>query len=225
MVNFLGGRLLPYTVAVKRTHWLSPNAFELVVEKPGDFTFQAGQKVLIEKDGVQREYSFACSPLDAELHFCIRFLEDGALSAMLAKVRPGDGLNISEAYGFFVYRPGKAVFVATGTGIAPFVAYAKSGVHGLLLLHGVTSIEDLYYRQIVEKAVKQYVPCLSNEESDRVQAAAGVAGRVTTYLAENLDPGIYDFYLCGNGTMIGEATRIIDATSPDSRVFAESYFP
>lgn len=224
MADFLGPRPLPHTVSVKRINWLSSNSFELVVEKPRDFSFLAGQKVMIEKTGVQREYSLACSPHDSDLHFCIRFIAEGTLSTMLAEVQHGAELKISEAYGFFVHRPGNAVFIATGTGIAPFVAYAQSGVHGLLLLHGVGRVEDLYYRQIVEKAVKQYVPCLSAEDSDKAEAVGGMAGRVTEYLAKRLSYGVYDFYLCGNSRMIGEATRIIDGNFPDSRVFSESFF-
>ena len=104
------------------------------------------------------------------------------------------------------------------------VAYAKSGVQGFALLHGVTWADDPYYRQPVEKAVKQYMPCLSSEESEKVQAAASVAGRVTAYLAEGLDSAVYDFYLCGNGAMIGQASRIIDTSFPDSRVYVESFF-
>lgn len=224
MADFLGARLLSHNVSVKQRHWLSSNSFELIVEKPRDFAFLAGQKVLIEKAGVQREYSLACSPNDKDLHFCIRFLAEGTFSSMLAEVQPGAKLKISDAYGFFIYRPGNAIFIATGTGIAPFVAYAQSGVQGFLLLHGVARIEDLFFRQVVEKAVKKYVPCLSGEESGRAQAAGGIAARVTEYLAQRLGPGVYDFYLCGNGAMIGEATRLIDRNFPDSRIFSESFF-
>ncbi len=224
MADFLGARPLPHTVSVKQRNWLSNISFELVVEKPRDFNFLPGQKVLIEKAGVQREYSLACSPDAKDLHFCIRFLAEGTLSTILAEVQPGAKLKISEAYGFFIYRPGNAIFIATGTGIAPFVAYAQSGIQGFLLLHGVASVEDLYFRQIVEKAAKHYVPCLSDEDPGRVQEAGGIVGRVTEYLAKSLSSGVYDFYLCGNGAMIGEATCLIDRNFPDSRVFTESFF-
>ena len=224
MADLHGARPVAHTVRVRQRKWLSRNCFELVLEKPGDFKFLAGQKVLIEKDGVQREYSLACSPDGADLCFCVRYLENGTLSAQLSTLQPGESLSISDAYGFFLYRPGSGVFVATGTGIAPFVAYAESGVRGFMMLHGVTTVEDLYYRHIVENAVTHYVPCLSGEEAERVAAAGGMAGRVTDYLAERLTPGIYDFYLCGNGAMIGDSIRIIDQFFPESRVFAESFF-
>lgn len=224
MAEFQGTRPLVHTVRVKQKTWLSRNCFELVTEKPNAFTFSAGQKVVIEKEGVEREYSLACSPHGTTLRFCIRHLEKGKLSPLLSTVQPGDVLSISAAYGFFVHRPGNSVFVATGTGIAPFVAYAESGVSGFLLLHGVATAEDLYYRNIVKKAACQYIPCLSREKQEQIEAFGGVAGRVTDYLGQRLKPGVYDFYLCGNGAMIGDAIFIIDELFPESRVFTESFF-
>ncbi len=39
------------------------------------------------------------------------------------------------------------VFVATGTGIAPFVSFVKMGVENLILLHAVSSVSKLYYNE------------------------------------------------------------------------------
>lgn len=224
MAEIPGERLPIHTVNVLRLTWLSDTVFELVLGKPRNFTFHPGQKALIESGGICREYTLASSAEEKELAFCIRFISKGALSEKLATIAVGDFVGISDPYGFFVFRPGKAVFVATGTGIAPFVAYAKSGVRGHLLLHGVRSEEELYYRNLLQGAVENYIPCLSEENSHKEQNFTGFYGRVTEYLTMHLPGGRYDFYLCGNSAMIRDATLLIDQKFPDCRVFSESFF-
>ena len=213
-----------HTVTILRHRWLGAKAFELVLEKPHGFSFRAGQKVLLEVAGIQREYSLASSPDEEELVLCIRFIRDGALSARLAVKTAGDSVHISDAYGFFVYRPGKAVFVATGTGIAPFVAYAKAGVKGYAMIHGAREVEELYYQEMLKSSVEQYIPCLTGNNSVKKNSARYFDGRVTSYLANELPQDRYDFYLCGNGAMIRDATLLIDQKFPESRLFSEVFF-
>lgn len=224
MAEILNERIPNHTVTVLRHRWLSEKAFELVLQRPRNFSFKAGQKILLELAGIRREYSLASSPHEDELTICIRFVKDGALSTKLANVTIGESLEISDAYGFFVYRPGRAVFVATGTGVAPFAAYAKSGIRGHVLVHGVRDIVDLYYRDILQDTVKNYVPCLTENSSFEEQEPNFFFGRVTTYLASKLPKGKYDFYLCGNGAMIRDATVVIDRIFPDSRLFSEVFY-
>lgn len=213
-----------YTVTILRHTWLSANAFELVLERPQTFSFHAGQKVLLEASGICREYSLASSPDQKELVICFRFVKDGALSARLAAATTGEYVQISDPYGFFVYRPGNAVFVATGTGIAPFVAYAKSGITGYAMIHGVRENEDLYYQEILKNSVENYVPCLTGNKSVKKQPPEYFNGRVTEYIEKKLPKGRYDFYLCGNGAMIRDATLLIDQKFPESRLFSETFF-
>jgi benzoate/toluate 1,2-dioxygenase reductase component len=224
MAEIPDGRSPVHSVAVLRHQWLSANAFELVLEKPQGFSFRAGQKVLVELLGDNREYSLASSPNDNELVLCIRFVKNGTLSSRLAAATNGERVRISDAYGFFVYRPGRAVFVATGTGVAPFVAYAKSGIRGYALIHGVREQEDLYYRDILQNSVENYVPCLTEKMPFEEKPSGCFDGRVTTYIANKLPQGRYDFYLCGNGTMIRDVTLLIDQKFSDSRMFSEAFF-
>jgi ferredoxin-NADP reductase len=217
-------RLPIHTVSILRHTWLSAKAFELVLERPQGYSFRAGQKILLEMSGISREYSLASSPDEKELVICLRFVQDGALSARLAVAKVDSRVLISDAYGFFVHRPGRAVFVATGTGIAPFVAYAKSGITGHAMIHGVRDVDDLYYQEILRSAVENYVPCLSGKRSLRKPLPGSFEGRVTTYLENKLPQGRYDFYLCGNGVMIRDVTLLVDQKFPNSRLFSEAFF-
>ena len=92
-----------------------------------------------------------------------------------------------------------------------------------LLLHGVGTPDRLIYRDILQSALGDYVPCISrpSEKMDRPDNA--FPGRVTHYLEQQLKPGTYDFYLCGRGAMIRDVTALIDEQFGDSRLFIETY--
>jgi ferredoxin-NADP reductase len=211
-------------LTVSRKIWLSDTVFELSVEKPSGYTFFPGQKVFCEIDGQRREYTLVGSPVENTLSLCIRHVSTGFVSTRLAELNPGDLLSLSDPYGFFLYRPGNSVFVATGTGIAPFAAFGKAGINGFIMLHGVSRVTELYYRKILESAASQYIPCLSSEKEEMVRSNKGFNGRVTGYLQRYLAPGVYNFYLCGNGAMVRDAIAVIDAKFPDSRIFTETFF-
>lgn len=203
--------------------WLRPDVFELRVEKPPGFVFNAGQKVFLAVGPDSREYTIASGPT-GDLRFCIKCFHGGKISEKLSVLEVGEALRMSGAGGFFMYRPGKAVFVATGTGVAPFVSYVCHGISGFIMLHGAKSYTQLLYRTVLEKAAASYIPCLSDlEVTDELQDKT-FCGRVTRYLEEVMPDGIYDFYLCGNGSMVKEVYGIIDRKFHESRVFAEPFY-
>lgn len=213
-----------YEAVVVGKSWLSDRTFELAVTRPGGFDFLPGQKVEVRIAGLTREYTIVSAPQDKHLAFCIRHLTEGKTSSLLAAAQPGEIIGFSAAYGFFLHRPGKSVFVATGTGVAPFAAFARSGVRGYTLLHGVAAATELYYRHLLEKAAGRYVGCISEIDQAAAAEEGFYAGRVTEYLKEELAPGRYTFYLCGNGEMVGDAMKIIDSRFERSRIFTESFF-
>ncbi len=224
MAKFGEARQLHHIVKIVEKKWLGERTFELLLEKPADFIFVAGQKILCGIHEEQREYSLASGPNDEHLHLCIRLISDGSMSVKLSNLNVGDALAVSDAYGFLVHRPGKSVFIATGTGIAPFAGFYRAGVGNALVLHGVKTVDELYYRELFITGGSLYVPCLSAETEEKIQEYDGFSGRVTTYLDTQLKKGEYNFYLCGNGKMIGDAMQIIDKKFPQSRIFTELFF-
>jgi NAD(P)H-flavin reductase len=115
------------------------------------------------------------------------------------------------------------VFVATGTGVAPFASMARAGVKDFILLHGVRRFLDLYCESLFRKTARRYVPCVSNLK-DPGEGASGVfAGRVTGFLEEHMPFGAYDFYLCGRGEMIRDAIHLVDQKFSDSLVYTEPF--
>ncbi len=203
--------------------WISQKTFEIRIEKPPQFTYEPGQRICLGYNSVEREYSMASPPGDQNLLLCIRNVKGGRLSPQLGSAPLNTRFTFSGPHGYFTFQPSKrpAVFMATGTGIAPFCSMVGAGVTDITLLHGVTLSDDLYYADFLRSAVKRYVPCISspNETSEDF-----FTGRVTDYLQAQIAPEAYDFYLCGRSEMIREATHLIDEKFPGSLIYTEQYF-
>ncbi len=220
-----GGRR-HFEVAVVGSRRLADHTVEIRFQRPDGFGFLPGQKISIAHHDLHRDYSLCSSQQDAELAICVREIAQGSLSPVLTRAKAGDRFQITSAFGYFLYQPSArpAVFVATGTGIAPFVAFVRGGANNYHLLHGVRSASELYYRRLLSSAAKQYTPCLSQEEAKLGGKPENFYGRVTDFLEGRLHAGDYDFYLCGRGEMLRDATRIIDRRFEGSRVYAELFF-
>jgi benzoate/toluate 1,2-dioxygenase reductase component len=202
--------------------WFTGQVFEVTLKRPEGFAFIPGQKVRVSYHETGREYTLINSPGDSELIFCVRYFADGRFTPILAQSEIGSSLTLSAATGFFTYQTQEksAIFVATGTGVAPFLAFSRAGITGFILLHGARRESDLLYRNEISPAAGEYIPCITASESETPYWR----GRVTTYMEEQLIGQDYDFYLCGNRAMIRDAFRIIDRKFSGSRVFAETFF-
>jgi ferredoxin-NADP reductase len=202
---------------------LSSTAFELSLEAPAKFTFIPGQRVRLLLAGAGRDYSIVSAPGEEAIRLLIRRVEGGHVSSRLAQMPVGMPLSFNGPHGYFTFKPSsrRAVFTATGTGIAPFCAMAAAGVSGFILLHGVARPEELFFSDLLRGKAALYVGCVS----ERPSAAPGCfAGRVTGYLQERLPAGAYDFYLCGRQEMVRDATLIADERFPGSLVFSEVFY-
>ncbi len=214
-----------WTAELLGREWLFRPTFEAVFSFPEGFAFEPGQHVRFRSDRLEREYSMVSLPSDRELRFCVRDTGAGNFSSALANVPTGRVFSFTGPRGYFGFRPSARtpLFVATGTGVAPFVAMARSGVADFILLHGVRTPEERFYRTLFRKTARRYVPCVSEGAAAGLPAEA-FSGRVTDYLERHLPPGRYDAYLCGRGEMIRDATLLMDERFPDSRVFSETFF-
>ncbi len=210
-----------HRVRLIRRDATGPHTVQLVFSRPEGFQFTPGQSLRLIHAGVQRDYSIASGPADPFLSILARVVPGGALTPVLASARPGDAFSFEGPRGFFAFQPSTrpAVFVATGTGAAPFLSMARSGVAGFTLLHGVRESADLLYPEELRRAAAAFVPCIS-----RGPAGDCFAGRVTEFARQLAAPGPYDFYLCGRAEMIGEMSLLIDERFPGSRVYTEIFF-
>jgi NAD(P)H-flavin reductase len=171
----------------------------------------------------ERDYSLASGVDAKELVLCIRLVEQGNVSKFLSTCDLPAEIPIKGPYGYFTFKPStrQAIFVATGTGIAPFCSMVRSGIAGFILLHGVRQSADLYYRELFQPAAKTYMGCLSNVDQE---SEAFFHGRVTKYLRKHQPLGSYDFYLCGHRSMIRDVTRLVDRRFTGSLVYTEMFY-
>jgi NAD(P)H-flavin reductase len=204
---------------------LSEKAFEVEFTRPCAFEFSPGQRIRLIHENIERDYSLICAPEDATLSLCIRKYKDGQMSSILATADIGSWFHFAGSYGYFLFRPSikQAVFVATGTGIAPFVSMARSKSRGFIFLHGVSTCSELYYKPLLKSMVQHYIPCVSDDMPGPYSSGEAFSGRVTQYLEHHLDPGVYDFYLCGKQAMIKDVMHIIDSYFSGSLVYTERF--
>ena len=110
---------------------LTESTFRLRTERPA-VHIRAGQCFSVGPKGlgVNREYSMYSGAEDPYLDFLIRRVERGVVSAALRNVRVGDEVEIGGPYGEFCLQESvsdrRYLFIATGTGIAPFRSYVKT---------------------------------------------------------------------------------------------------
>ena len=206
--------------------WLSPDTIQLDLERPLGFLFAPGQGIRLSGNGVEREYSLVCAPSDHCLSICVQVVAAGALSPLLADLEAGGLLDLSGPHGYFLFQPSDrpAIFVATGTGIAPFASMARSGISGFTLLQGAPSIEDLHYRDLVQPSARRYLACVSRASYDGGLPAWRWHGRVSDAVKSEIPDGVFDFYLCGNRRMIRDVAAIVDERFPGSHVYSEVFY-
>jgi ferredoxin--NADP+ reductase len=177
---------------------------------------------------IKRSYSLASAPHERDAYeLCIAFVDQGKLTPKLRRFEVGDRLwHDPIPKGMFtlerVEHGRDLVFVATGTGIAPFVSMLRH--HGwnsprfahFVVVHGAREQSDLAYRDEIVAAGRAdrrviYVPILSREP--RTSDWTGLRGHVQTVLEPAcfqsrtgfvLDPDSANVFLCGNPAMIDD---------------------
>lgn len=203
--------------------WLDDDVFELRLARPAQFACIPGQYLRLHHQDRFRDYTVLMEPRDAELALLVRRVPNGALSPYLARIEPGEALLISGPHGYFNFQPSPraVVMVATGTGIAPVVAMYRNGLRDACLIHGARTPGGLYYARELQQGLRAYVPCLSAPEG--ALPVDGIRGRVSDYLANGLEPGVYDFYVSGQRRMVRDVMRVIDDRFDGSTLFSENF--
>lgn len=202
---------------------VGPAAYYLSFERP--FEFEAGQVISLTLDEQipPRLYSIASGVDDPALSILFDVKPDGLLTPQLAKLQKGDWLFVSPPYGSFIGSSEPAVWVATGTGVAPFISMARSGLGiGKLLVQGARATDGFYFSDyFFDYEGLEYVRCLSSG------AAAGIyEGRLTSYLSGSTSIPLNEkYYLCGNPLMVNEVRDLLISKGvPFENILSEIFF-
>jgi len=155
-------------------HWTDAY-FSFTTTRDDGFRFDNGQFVMIglqvpQPDGsmkpLLRAYSIASANWEEQLEFFSIKVPAGPLTSRLQHVREGDELLISrKPTGTLLLadlHPGRVLYLlATGTGLAPFLATIKDPetyerFEHVVLTHGVRGVEDLAYRDYVTRELPHH---------------------------------------------------------------------
>jgi ferredoxin/flavodoxin---NADP+ reductase len=175
---------------------------------------------------IRRAYSIASGNVDrGELEFLIALVPDGALTPRLYALKPGAPLFVGpKIVGMFtlddVPSENDLLFVATGTGLAPYMSMLRSNFcfgcrHRTSVIHGARNSWSLGYRPDLEALEKaelnfSYLPVVSRPENETLPWQ-GATGRVTspfddgsieTLLGRPFNTEKLSVFLCGNPAMV-----------------------
>jgi len=214
------------TVELLHRRWLTKNAFEIELTRPPELVFSPGQTICFVHESMERYYSLLSTPDDPTLTLCIYHVPGGSFSPVLADADIGARFSVTGPHGYFTFNPSERapVFVATGTGIAPFVSMGRSGITDFIILHEVELAEDFYYQDLFRKIASSYIPCHLKPPTVDPSPPGTFHGNAAGYLKENLPPASYDFYLCGDRAMTREVTLLADEHFRGSFVYKEVFF-
>lgn len=231
-----------FQAIVEKHAEIAPGAFVLSFKR--NFEFEAGQVIGITLDPKQepRLYSIASGNKAASVDILYTVNPDGLLTPALSRLREGDRFFHTEPFGKFTCTDTPALWIATGTGIAPFASMLFSGLGGgKTLVYGNRDMQHLYFHSRLKEALggDRYFPCTS-----RVAAPEAFHGRVTAFLQASRDqalPGTFlnsgmgstgdgrmqdlPCYVCGSAEMVVDVRDLlIEMGWPFDRIFAEIFF-
>ncbi|MCE9616578.1 MAG: oxidoreductase [Lentisphaerae bacterium] len=213
-----------HTTTVLAREDLTPSAYILHLDRQG-LDFIPGHCVVLGCVGKreQREYSIFSPTTAPDLAVLIKEVEQGRVSHQLRQCKPGEPVLIEGPVGFFTLddvdiQRDRVLFVASGTGIAPFhcMVGSRPGMD-YRILHGVRTSAEAYGRATFDPA--RHVLCTSREEGGTF------SGRVTDYLRGHPVAPETRCFLCGNVRMIDEVYDILaNQGVPADNIRAEVFF-
>ena len=171
-----------------------------------------------------RDYSIA--GIDgAKVRFLISTGTGGYGSRFVVGAAPGTKTQIELPLGQYTMAPNtrRKVFVATGTGLAPFLP-----MFGQLERDGALADTELHfgYRTAAEDITAHFVPmpakvvrCVSREPPP----PGGFAGRVSAAMVSlAFDAASTDFYVCGSAAMVADCREALQRRGA-SNIYIETY--
>ena len=239
MAEKVSPEYLDVTVGTIRDFGNDTKDFELLFEPGKRMRFLPGQfiSVVLPRDGkvIRRAYSVASPPEAGDrLNLVIKLVQGGVVTPWFWTLKSGDRFKIHGPFGKFVLPERidfKPLFVATGTGIAPF----RSMIHSLLaggfkgkisLLFGARFETMIpYHEEFLELSRRHpnftYLPTVSRPGP----GWKGASGYVQTQVGKLLsDPSAVRVYICGLSEMIRPVQEVcLKAGMPKAHVSYEKY--
>jgi NAD(P)H-flavin reductase len=207
------------------------------LKEPNTIVFRPGQNMMIYvAEGINRAISIGSPPQETTaLTIYYDVMPGGPGSHWMLERNVGDSAQFMAPLGVFFFdaeSTRKKVFVATGTGIAPFRSMildylASGGTTPLEVFWGLRHEEDIFLAEEFAK-LAQLHPNLTfhitlSQPSENWQ---GMKGRVTAHIYTDVgDVKNCDFYLCGAGQMVSEVIPHLESLGvPRSQIKTELFY-
>ncbi|MBL1213286.1 MAG: flavodoxin reductase [Ignavibacteriae bacterium] len=122
---------LDYEVEIIEKIWLAPDVIQLILERPANYHFNAGQAAEITIDrkafeGLTAPFTFTGLMDTNYLELMIKiYKENKGLTLAVSELNKGDKLQISEPWDSYQLK-GPGVFIAGGSGITPFISILRN---------------------------------------------------------------------------------------------------
>ncbi|WP_336250481.1 FAD-dependent oxidoreductase [Stomatohabitans albus] len=208
--------LLPpdkYRVTITQKDRLTPSIWQLTLAVDGEVqAWKAGQFARLRVHPyVWRDYSIVS--LDGnELKLLVSTRTGGHGSQFIEQIAAGVSTTAELPLGHyqFIDDDTRPIFIATGTGIAPFIPMFRqlddSGqLKDATLLFGSRGSEDDLLLQLDIPLPGRYIRCYSRHADTNARK-----GRVTDMLHEYLDDiGHSSFYICGSAAMVNDSAAYL----------------
>ncbi|MGJ5036112.1 2Fe-2S iron-sulfur cluster-binding protein [Bradyrhizobium sp. HKCCYLRH3059] len=215
---------------------LAPEIRQFSFETAEPIDFRPGQYAILHLgNGLRRCYSMCNLPGSTILQFIAKRYDGGTGSNALAALAPGTRITIEAPFGVCTLRrqPGRKVFVAGGTGIAPILAMLREAAAAHLdfgspadVIYGARTPADLAADDMLAAAITQtprarYLPVVEHAPSGWPHAA----GLVTDVIqGAVLDPAAAEFYVAGPPVMVNAVRSLLRAADvPITQVHYDSF--
>jgi NAD(P)H-flavin reductase len=217
---------------VKEVVQETPKVRLLRLELPQKLAFRPGQWVGVYCDEfvgennkpLRRAFSIASLPDDDYIELCIA--RGQGLSAHLQDQKKGSVLHVDGPFGMFWLRPAeKYLFIAGGTGIAPFrpmIHQALKEGKEVLLIYSMKTPSDFIYRKELESLKGRFklVPTITSEGYPQWE---GERGRVQSFLQKYFKKGC-QAYLCGPPAMVEDVEeKLVSLGQPKEHIFLDKW--
>jgi ferredoxin--NADP+ reductase len=197
------------------------------VSFPRPFSFVSGELCAIHTGNPKeaRLYSIASGSTGSDLSFLFNVVEGGFLTPKLRDASMGETFFISPPFGEFILSSRPAIWMATGTGIVPFLSAVRSGleVENKRLIQGARFKEGFLGQDLLSSSGISYMRCCS--ACPELSQEGFYGGRLTEYLKETRFPEAVKVYLCGHSQMIVDVREIlVERGVPLDNIICEVYF-
>ena len=223
MSNVIRKNKETFKVKVISNHEISDGVYILETEKNANFLPGQVVAVAMHPDHNLRLYSLASGPEAPVFRILYDIKPQGQLTPVMANLKWGEYIYVSKPFGRFTDQGQPAWWIATGTGIAPFVSMIEAGQSAnKTLLQGARHLNQFYFSDVFLKNMgDRYLRFCTKETGDKV-----IHGRLTQFLKET-DKATPDlkYYICGSSEMVVESRDILIGKGvPFDHIIAEIYF-